>query len=103
MEFSSSVRLDSSSASKRSERVPCQVEHERRDAISASNYVLFCLTFKHSIKVEFINERYNGIDSTRLVRWLKIKTFVESFQKKTMAVIFNIQNCQLLNLSLPTE
>ena len=66
MEFSSSVQLDNSSASKRSERVPCQVEHERRDAISASNYVLFCLTFKHSIKLEFINERYNRIDSTRI-------------------------------------
>ena len=32
-----------------------------------------------------------------------MKTFVESLQKQTMGLIFNIQNSQLLNWSLPTD
>ena len=34
---------------------------------------------------------------------LKIKTYVESLQKQTVGLIFNIQNYQLLDWSLPTE
>ena len=34
---------------------------------------------------------------------LKMKTFVESLQKQTMGLIFNIKNYQFLNWSLPTE
>ena len=32
-----------------------------------------------------------------------MKECIETIQKWTMGVIFNIQNCQLLNWSLPTE
>ena len=32
-----------------------------------------------------------------------MKTFVESLQKQTMGLIFNIQNSHLLNWSLPTD
>ena len=46
--FSSSISLDNSCTSERSERVRCQVEHEKRNSISTSNYVLFCLSYKHS-------------------------------------------------------
>ena len=34
---------------------------------------------------------------------LKMKTCVESLQKQTVGLIFNIQNSQLLNWSLATE
>ena len=45
----------------RSEQVRCRVEHEKRNFISASNDVLFCLSYKHNNpvltrKVNFINE-----------------------------------------------
>ena len=46
--FSSSISFDNSCTSERSERVRCQVEHEKRNSISTSNYVLFCLSYKHS-------------------------------------------------------
>ena len=34
---------------------------------------------------------------------LKMKTCVESLQKQTMGLIFNVQNSQLSDWSLPTE
>ena len=45
----------------RSERVRCRVEHEKRNSISTSNHVLFCLSYKHNStllwgKADFINE-----------------------------------------------
>ena len=41
--------------------ISLRVEHENRNSISASNYVLFCLSYKHSSpllrrKADFINE-----------------------------------------------
>ena len=43
------------------------------------------------------------IQIVKCVGALKMKTCVESLQKQTMGLIFNIQNFQLLNWSLPTE
>ena len=43
------------------------------------------------------------IQIVKCVGALKMKTCVESLQKQTMGLIFNIQNSQLLNWSLPTE
>ena len=43
------------------EQVRCRVEHEKRNSISTSNHILFCLSYKHNSpllgrKAEFINE-----------------------------------------------
>ena len=59
--FSSSISLDNSCTSERSERVRCQVEHEKRNSISTSNHVLFCLSYKHNSpfltrKADFMNK-----------------------------------------------
>ena len=43
------------------------------------------------------------IQIVKCVGALKMKTCVESLQKQTMGLIFNIQNFQLLNWSIPTE
>ena len=43
------------------------------------------------------------IQIVKCVGALKMKTCVESLQKQTMGLIFNIQNSQLSNWSLPTE
>ena len=43
------------------------------------------------------------IQIVKSVGALKMRTCVESLQKQTMGLIFNIQNFQLLNWSLPTE
>ena len=43
------------------------------------------------------------IQIVKSVGALKMRTCVESLQKQIMGLIFNIQNFQLLNWSLPTE
>ena len=43
------------------------------------------------------------IKIVKCVGALKMKTRVESLQEQTMGLIFNIQNYQLLNCSLPAE
>ena len=43
------------------------------------------------------------IQIVKSVGSLKMRTCVESLQKQMMGLIFNIQNFQLLNWSLPTE
>ena len=43
------------------------------------------------------------IQIVKSVGALKMRTCVKSLQKQTMGLIFNIQNFQLLNWSLPTE
>ena len=43
------------------------------------------------------------INIVKCVGALKMKTCVESLQKQTMGLIFNIQNSQVLNWSLPKE
>ena len=43
------------------------------------------------------------IQIVKCIGAFKMKTYVESLQKQTMGLIFNIQNSQLSNWSLPTE
>ena len=43
------------------------------------------------------------VQIVKYVGALKMKTCVESLRKQTMGLIFNKQNSQLLNWSLPTE
>ena len=45
----------------RSERVRCRVEREKRNSISTSNHLLFCVSYKHNSpllgrKADFIDE-----------------------------------------------
>ena len=47
--------------SKFCERVRCRVEHEKRNSISTSNHILFCLSYKHNSlfltrKADFVYE-----------------------------------------------
>ena len=43
------------------------------------------------------------IQIVKCIGAFKMKTCVESLQKQTMGLIFNVQNSQLSNWSLPTE
>ena len=83
----------------RSEQVRCRVEHEKRNFISVSNHVWFCLSYKHNNpvltgKVNFINEWKWRIDNP-LIKLVNSETP----QKQTMGVIFNTRNSQLLTFT----
>ena len=69
----------------------------------------FVYHYKHNSpfltrKVDFVN----GIDNLRIkivkcISALKMKICVDSLQKQTIGLIFNIQNSQSLNWPLPKE
>ena len=71
-------------------------------------YHINTIAFYWQEKSTLLMNENKRIDNPRIqivkcVGALKMKTCVESLQKQTMGLIFNIQNFQLLNWSLPTE
>ena len=71
-------------------------------------YHVNTIAFYWQEKSTLLMNENKRIDSPRIqivksVGALKMRTCVESLQKQTMGLIFNIQNFQLLNWSLPTE
>ena len=92
----------------------CRVQHSKRNFISTSNHVIFVYHINTTalywhIKSTFLmneNKRINNpwIRVVKCIDALKMKTSVESLQKQTVGLIFNIKKkSQLLNRSLPTE
>ena len=91
----------------------CRVEHSKRNFISTSNHVFFVyhkntITLYWQEKSTLLMNENRSIDNpwmsvVKCVDALKMKTCVESLQKQTVGLIFNIQNSQLLNWSLATE
>ena len=90
-----------------------RVEHEKRNSISTSNNVLFCLSYKlngplmEDKPTSSINEN-KWIDNPRMDRrvrwrWLLIwKSALNHYCKNNNGRNFNLQNSYLLTLSLPT-
>ena len=71
-------------------------------------YHVNTIAFYWQEKSTLLMNENKRIDNPRIqivksVGALKMRTCVESLQKQTMGLIFNIQNFQLLNWSLPTE
>ena len=71
-------------------------------------YHVNTIAFYWQEKSTLLMNENKTIDNPRIqivksVGALKMRTCVESLQKQTMGLIFNIQNFQLLNWSLPTE
>ena len=71
-------------------------------------YHVNTIAFYWQEKSTLLMNENKRIDNSRIqivksVGALKMRTCVESLQKQTMGLIFNIQNFQLLNWSLPTE
>ena len=71
-------------------------------------YHINTIAFYWQEKSTLLMNENKRIDNPRIqivkcVGALKMKTCVESLQKQTMGLIFNIQNFQLLNWSIPTE
>ena len=91
----------------------CRVEHSKRNFISTSKHVSFVyhistIALYWQEKSTLLVNENRRIDNpwiriVQCVGALKMKTCVESLQKQTMGLIFNIQNSQLLNWSLPTD
>ena len=97
-----------------SSEMRCRVQHSKRKFISTSNHVFFVYHINTTAlywqeKSTFLmneNKRINNpwIRVLKCVDTLKMKTSVESLQKQTVGLIFNIKKkSQLLNWSLPTE
>ena len=108
-------RLTRQLTSERSEWVRCQVEHEKRNSCIQATMCYF-VYHRNTIALyweekptSFLNE-YKWIDNPRItivecvgansqdekMRWI-------TTTKTTIVVIFNLQNSNLLTLSLPTE
>ena len=71
-------------------------------------YHVNTIAFYWQEKSTLLMNENKTIDNPRIqivksVGALKMRTCLESLQKQTMGLIFNIQNFQLLNWSLPTE
>ena len=71
-------------------------------------YHINTIAFYWQEKSTLLMNENKRIDNPRIqivksVGALKMRTCVESLQKQIMGLIFNIQNFQLLNWSLPTE
>ena len=71
-------------------------------------YHVNTIAFYWQEKSTLLMNENKRIDNPRIqivksVGALKMRTCVESLQKQTMGLIFNIQNFQLLNWPLPTE
>ena len=71
-------------------------------------YHVNTIAFYWQEKSTLLMNENKRIDNPRIqivksVGALKMRTCVKSLQKQTMGLIFNIQNFQLLNWSLPTE
>ena len=71
-------------------------------------YHVNTIAFYWQEKSTLLMNENKRIDNPRIqivksVGALKMRTCVESLQKQTMGLIFNIQNFQLLNWSIPTE
>ena len=71
-------------------------------------YHVNTIAFYWQEKSTLLMNENKRIDNPRIqivksVGALKMRTCVESLQKQIMGLIFNIQNFQLLNWSLPTE
>ena len=71
-------------------------------------YHVNTIAFYWQEKSTLLMNENKRIDNSRIqivksVGALKMRTCVESLQKQTMGLIFNIQNFQLLNWPLPTE
>ena len=91
----------------------CRVQHSKRYFISTSNHVFFVYHISTTAlywqeKSTFLmneNKRINNpwIRVVKCVDAFKMKTSVESLQKQTVGLIFNIKKSQLLNWSLLTE
>ena len=87
--------------------------NSKRNSISTSNHVLFCLLYRHNSPLLtrnstlFMNENKRiDIPRIKIVKSfgsLKMKACVESLQKQTISVIFNEKNCRLLTWSLPID
>ena len=84
-----------------SERGRCRVEHEKRNSVSKSNHVLFSLSCRNNSplltrKVDCIINENKRIENPHIkigkcVGALKMNTYVESLQKRTMGLLFNRQ------------
>ena len=71
-------------------------------------YHINTIAFYWQEKSTLLMNENKRIDNPRIqivksVGALKMRTCVKSLQKQTMGLIFNIQNFQLLNWSIPTE
>ena len=96
----------------------CRVEHERRNSISTSIFVLFCSLYNINTMAHHWRERSTKFTKEserienpqiKIVKCVGAKAqdekmhWITSKKKKKMVVTFNIQNFHLLTLSSPTE
>ena len=83
----------------------CQVKREKRNFISTSNHILFCLSYKHNSPLLTRKVYFTMIENKRLgnprikivkcVGTVKMKTCVESLQKPNNGPNFQSKNSQI--------
>ena len=93
-----------------SSQMRCRVQHSKRNFISTSNHIFFVYYINTTAlywqeKSTFLmneNKRINNpwIRVVKCVDALKMKTSVESLQKQTVGLIFNIKKITVIELVL---